>query len=459
MRISKYKHPATRLKSNPNFPNSNDSTEHKVGDLESNLDNRSRLQRAMEAVDAETDKPPKKHKPKKPRFAPADNLDELMEQELEVDLPKKLESEGRRLDVLCRYEEKDIEHAVRTLKRLSREDGLDKYDTDASKWSGGRRRARRVAVGNGRISEKSKEAATFGHPAGGLANNGFNNPVVAKKPGPATREEMRGASFDRLLQIAPPLTLVLVCGIFSGMYAVSDWWPKMQPAGMAFDQQSDVGKKLVRSSSSPTEITKAYAAELPPKQQPLISEKSQARAPATPLTAQKIALASSGPSQPTLKEEVPLTPLQRLNAWDSTPELSTVSTDAYGLQAESDTAEIISKAVEVDVSSIGVSASTATRIDSNSLMKVVDNASAYRQEKESRSIESRIVPKSARNALTVELALNAAMGLDQLSAGDRGRLREQLVEGECTVTALAAVFDKVPILAIRDLRRSLGGSC
>ena len=179
MRISKYKHPAPRLQTNPDL---NDSKEREVNDLDSTIDNRSRLQRAMEAVDAESEKSPKQHKPKKPKFTPAENLDELMEKELEVDLPKRLETESRRLDVLCSYEEKDIEHAVKTLKTLSRQENLDKDDKDAAKWSGGRRRARPVAVSNDRKTEKSKEAATFGAPAGGEADTAFSDIVTAKNP-------------------------------------------------------------------------------------------------------------------------------------------------------------------------------------------------------------------------------------------------------------------------------------
>ena len=66
---------------------------------------------------------------------------------------------------------------------------------------------------------------------------------------------------------------------------------------------------------------------------------------------------------------------------------------------------------------------------------------------------------SARDVRSVEAALNNALGLDQLSTTDRQRLKNQLVKGECTTTALAAVFNKVPILAIRDLRQSLNGDC
>lgn len=64
-----------------------------------------------------------------------------------------------------------------------------------------------------------------------------------------------------------------------------------------------------------------------------------------------------------------------------------------------------------------------------------------------------------RDSARVETALAASLGLENLDAGERATLKERLVRGECLSTALSAVFEHVPVLAMRDLVRRLDGAC
>ncbi|MBU4530629.1 MAG: hypothetical protein KUA43_01915 [Hoeflea sp.] len=59
----------------------------------------------------------------------------------------------------------------------------------------------------------------------------------------------------------------------------------------------------------------------------------------------------------------------------------------------------------------------------------------------------------------VATALRAAPGLGFLSTQDRQLLTDQLVAGECVTTALESVFDRVPILTLRNLIRDLNSDC
>lgn len=64
-----------------------------------------------------------------------------------------------------------------------------------------------------------------------------------------------------------------------------------------------------------------------------------------------------------------------------------------------------------------------------------------------------------RDPDTVAAALRAAPGLGLLSAADRQKLTDSLVSGECVTTALESVFDRVPILTLRNLIRDLDSEC
>jgi chromosome segregation ATPase len=64
-----------------------------------------------------------------------------------------------------------------------------------------------------------------------------------------------------------------------------------------------------------------------------------------------------------------------------------------------------------------------------------------------------------RNRTDVVQALQSATGLGSLSDAQREVLTNRLESGECVTTALEAVFDRVPILALRDLIRDLNSNC
>jgi chromosome segregation ATPase len=64
-----------------------------------------------------------------------------------------------------------------------------------------------------------------------------------------------------------------------------------------------------------------------------------------------------------------------------------------------------------------------------------------------------------RDADQVERAMNRMPGLDRLDADKQALLRTRLVEGACVTDALEAVFDRVPVLALRNLMRDLRSPC
>ena len=59
----------------------------------------------------------------------------------------------------------------------------------------------------------------------------------------------------------------------------------------------------------------------------------------------------------------------------------------------------------------------------------------------------------------VAAALRAAPGLETLSDDARQELTNSLVSGECVTTVLEAVFERVPILTLRNLIRDLNSDC
>lgn len=64
-----------------------------------------------------------------------------------------------------------------------------------------------------------------------------------------------------------------------------------------------------------------------------------------------------------------------------------------------------------------------------------------------------------RNRTDVVQALQSASGLGSLTDVQREVLTNRLESGECVTSALEAVFDRVPILALRDLIRDLNSNC
>lgn len=65
----------------------------------------------------------------------------------------------------------------------------------------------------------------------------------------------------------------------------------------------------------------------------------------------------------------------------------------------------------------------------------------------------------ARDPDAVAAALRTAPGLETLSDTDRQKLIDTLVAGECVTTALKSVFERVPILTLRNLIRDLHSDC
>ena len=66
---------------------------------------------------------------------------------------------------------------------------------------------------------------------------------------------------------------------------------------------------------------------------------------------------------------------------------------------------------------------------------------------------------ATRSLEAVAQALRAAPGLETLSEADRRQLTDRLVSGECVTTALESVFQRVPILTLRNLIRDLDSDC
>lgn len=67
--------------------------------------------------------------------------------------------------------------------------------------------------------------------------------------------------------------------------------------------------------------------------------------------------------------------------------------------------------------------------------------------------------RSPRNAALVQRALRATPGLTRLSPGEKAQLERQLTAGGCVTEALDGVFDRVPVLALRNLMRDLDSDC
>ena len=65
----------------------------------------------------------------------------------------------------------------------------------------------------------------------------------------------------------------------------------------------------------------------------------------------------------------------------------------------------------------------------------------------------------ARDRGAVTQALRSAPGLETLSETERQQLTDRLVNGECVTSALESLFDRVPILTLRNLIRDLNSSC
>ncbi len=64
-----------------------------------------------------------------------------------------------------------------------------------------------------------------------------------------------------------------------------------------------------------------------------------------------------------------------------------------------------------------------------------------------------------RDAAAIDAALARTPGLGSLSQGDGQRLRALLISGACVTTALETVFERVPVIALRNLMRDLGSGC
>lgn len=64
-----------------------------------------------------------------------------------------------------------------------------------------------------------------------------------------------------------------------------------------------------------------------------------------------------------------------------------------------------------------------------------------------------------RDPDSVAAALRSAPGLETLSEQDRRSLADLLVSGECVTTALETIFERVPILTLRNLIRDLNSGC
>ncbi len=64
-----------------------------------------------------------------------------------------------------------------------------------------------------------------------------------------------------------------------------------------------------------------------------------------------------------------------------------------------------------------------------------------------------------RSSAAVERALANMPGLERLSNDRQDTLRVKLIDGACVTDALASVFDRVPVLALRSLIRDLKSPC
>lgn len=67
-------------------------------------------------------------------------------------------------------------------------------------------------------------------------------------------------------------------------------------------------------------------------------------------------------------------------------------------------------------------------------------------------------PKRRPERRVIE-AMEKTPGLDRLSKPDYDRLKAALVSGQCVTTGLEAVFDRVPVITLRNLMRDLKSKC
>lgn len=73
--------------------------------------------------------------------------------------------------------------------------------------------------------------------------------------------------------------------------------------------------------------------------------------------------------------------------------------------------------------------------------------------------QARTEAKTTRDPATVRRALDATAGLQALADADRQVLHDKLVAGDCVVPSLDLVFDRVPVLVLRNLMRDLKSDC
>lgn len=67
--------------------------------------------------------------------------------------------------------------------------------------------------------------------------------------------------------------------------------------------------------------------------------------------------------------------------------------------------------------------------------------------------------RATRDQASVRRALDASVGLQALADADRQTLEDKLVAGDCVVPSLDLVFDRVPVLVLRNLMRDLKSDC
>lgn len=67
--------------------------------------------------------------------------------------------------------------------------------------------------------------------------------------------------------------------------------------------------------------------------------------------------------------------------------------------------------------------------------------------------------RNPRNASEVTRAMRDTPGLDRLTSVQRDQLERALLSGECVTNALGDVFQRVPVLTLRNLMRGLDSDC
>ncbi|NKN37691.1 hypothetical protein HFC70_15165 [Agrobacterium sp. a22-2] len=66
--------------------------------------------------------------------------------------------------------------------------------------------------------------------------------------------------------------------------------------------------------------------------------------------------------------------------------------------------------------------------------------------------------KRRQDKVVIE-ALNNTPGVERLSKADYDRLKSMLISGQCVTAGLEAVFDRVPVITLRNLMRDLKSKC